>query len=50
MPSRTAHGVGLAVGMVLAFGTAAAQETVQTTDGREIVLHAGIYQIVEESP
>ena len=50
MTSRTRYGVGLAVGMFLAFGAAAAKETVQTTDGREIVLHAdGTYEIVEES-
>lgn len=51
MTSRTRYGVGLAVGMVLVFGVAAAQETVQTTDGREILLHAdGTYEIVDAGP
>ena len=51
MTSRTRYGMGVAVGVVLVFGAAVAQEKVQTTDGREIILHAdGTYEIVEESP
>jgi len=43
------HGLGLAVGLALGFGTVSAQETVRATDGREILLHAdGTCEIVDE--
>ncbi|AKJ94940.1 MULTISPECIES: hypothetical protein [Thioalkalivibrio] len=51
MTKRMYFGSALMFGVVVALGAVSAQERVQTTDGREILLHAdGTYEMVGESP